>query len=134
MVNACPQCIQEEMVARMPHTHLAYREDNITVWEIIRDSLHDTEAFNWIKASERQRDGRSAYLALTTHYLGASKNETLRNQADMKLMKTLYAGKKNKFYWSRYVSVHKRCQMEATGPALGEDNKVCRLLNGINTT
>jgi hypothetical protein len=74
--------IQEELVARMPHTHLAYREDNIKVWEIIRDSLHETEAFNWIKRSERRRDGQSAYLALTTHYLGASKSKTLRNQAD----------------------------------------------------
>jgi hypothetical protein len=24
--------VQEEMVARMPHTHTAYREDNIAVW------------------------------------------------------------------------------------------------------
>jgi hypothetical protein len=128
--------IQEEMVARMPHTNLAYREDNIKVWEIIRDSLHESEAFNWIKRSERRRDGRSAYLALTTHYLGASKNETLRNQADTRLMQTFYGGEKNKFDWSKYVSVHKRCHndLEATGPPLSEDDKVRRLLNGIHTT
>jgi hypothetical protein len=128
--------IQEEMIARMPHTDLAYREDNIKVWEIIRDSLHESEAYNWIKRSERRRDGRSAYLALTTHYLGASKNETLRNQADTRLMQTFYGGEKNKFDWSKYVSVHKKCHndLEATGPALSEDDKVRRLLNGINTT
>ena len=127
--------IQEEMVSRMPHTHIAYRQDNIKVWEIIGDSLHETEAFNWIKRSERRRDGRSAYLALTTHYLGASKNETLRNQADTRLMKTFYGGEKNKFDWSKFVSLHKRCHndLEATGPALSEDDKVRRLLNGINT-
>jgi hypothetical protein len=130
--------IQEEMVARMPHTHPAYREDNIKkVWESIQDSLHETEAFNWIKPSERRRDGHSAYMALTTHYLGASKNETLHNQADTRPMKTLYGGKKNKFDWSKeYVSVHKRCHndLEAMGPALSEDDKVQRLLtNGINT-
>jgi hypothetical protein len=45
--------IQEEMVSRMPHTHIAYRQDNIKVWEMIRDSLHETEAFNWIKRSKR---------------------------------------------------------------------------------
>jgi hypothetical protein len=128
--------IQEEMVARMPHTDLAYREDNIKVWEIIRDSLHESEAYNWIKRSERRRDGRSAYLALTTHYLGASKNETLRNQADTRLMQTFYGGEKNKFDWSKYVSVHKRCHndLEATGPPLSEDDKVRRLLNGIHMT
>jgi hypothetical protein len=127
--------VQEEMVARMPHTHLAYREDNIKVWEILRDSLHETEAFHWIKGSERRRDGRSAYAALTTHYLGASKNEALRNQADTRLMKTFYGGEKNKFDWSKYVSVHKKCHndLEATGPPLSEDDKVRRLLNGINT-
>jgi hypothetical protein len=127
--------VQEEMIARMPHTHTAFREDNIKVWEIIRDSLHATEAFNWIKGSERRRDGRAAYLALTTHYLGASKNETLRNQADSRLLKTFYGGEKNKFDWSRFVSVHKRCHndLESTGPALGEDDKVRRLLNGITT-
>jgi hypothetical protein len=110
--------IQEEMVAQMPHTHIAYRQDNIRVWEIIRDSLHETGAFNWIKRSERRRDGRSAYLALTTHYLGASKNEALRNQADNRLLKTHYEGEKNKFDWSKFVSVHKRCHndLEATGP------------------
>jgi hypothetical protein len=127
--------IQEEMVSRMPHTHIAYRQDNIKVWEIIRDSLHETEAFNWIKRSERRRDGRLAYLALTTHYLGASKNETLCNQANTRLMKTFYGGEKNKFDWSKFVSLHKRCHndLKATGPALSEDDKVRRLLNGINT-
>jgi hypothetical protein len=81
--------VQEEMVARMAHTHIiAFREDNIKVWEIIRHSLHETEAFHWIKRSERRRDGRSAYAALTTHYLGTLKNETLHNQADTRLMQT----------------------------------------------
>jgi hypothetical protein len=123
------------MVTQMPHTHVAYREDNIKVWEIIRDSLHASEAYNWIKQSEQRRDGRSAYLALTTHYLGASKNKTLQNQADNCLLKTFYGGEKNKFDWTKYVSLHKRCHnnLKATGPPLGEDDKVRRLLNGINT-
>jgi hypothetical protein len=127
--------IQEEMVAWMPHTHIAYLEDNTQVWEIIRDSLHETEAFNWIKRSERQRDGCSAYEALTTHYLGASKKEKLCNQADSRLLKTFYGGERNKFDWSKFVSVHKRCHndLEATGPPLSEDDKVRRLLNGIQT-
>jgi hypothetical protein len=39
----------EELVARMPHTHPAFREDNIAVWDIIRDSIHNSEAFSWVK-------------------------------------------------------------------------------------
>lgn len=62
--------VQEELVARMPHTHTAYREDNIAVWDILRDSTHATEAFSWIKRCERRRDRRAAYMALTLHYLG----------------------------------------------------------------
>jgi hypothetical protein len=78
--------IQEEMVARMPHTHIAFQEDNIKVWEIIQASLHETEAFNWIKQSERHRNGCAAYLVLMTHYLGTSKNESLQSQADLYLI------------------------------------------------
>jgi hypothetical protein len=50
-------------------------------------------------------------------------------------MKTFYGGEKNKFDWSKYVSIHKRCynDLEATGPALSEDDKVRRLLHGIHT-
>jgi hypothetical protein len=59
--------VQEEMVARMPHTHPLYREDNIAVWDILRNSIHDTDAFSWIKRCKRRRDGRGAYLALTSH-------------------------------------------------------------------
>jgi hypothetical protein len=84
--------VQEEMVARMPHTHLAYREDNIAVWDIIRDSIHDTEAFSWVKRCKRRRDGREAYTALTSHYLGNAKNEALRNSADNKILTTFYSG------------------------------------------
>jgi hypothetical protein len=127
--------VQEEMVARMPHTHPAYREDNIAVWDIIRDSIHDTEAFSWVKRCERRRDGRAAYLALTAHYLGDAKNEALRNAADNRILNTFYGGEKNRFNWTRYVSVHKECHndLEVTGTAMPEDDKVRRLLMGIQT-
>jgi hypothetical protein len=66
------ETVQEEMIARCGHEHPAFQSDNIKVWEIIRDSVHKTEAYHWIKGSERRRDGRGAYLSLTTHYLGVS--------------------------------------------------------------
>jgi hypothetical protein len=127
--------VQEEMVARMPHTHNSYREDNIAVWDIIRDSIHDSEAFSWVKRCERRRNGRAAYLALTAHYLGDAKNEALRNAADNRILNTFYGGEKNRFNWTRYVSVHKECHndLEVTGTAMPEDDKVRRLLMGIQT-
>jgi hypothetical protein len=97
--------VQEEMVARMPHTHPSYREDNIAVWDILRDSIHNTEAFSWIKRCEKRRDGRAAYIALTSHYLGDAKNEALRNAADTKILNTFYGGEKNRFNWTHYVSL-----------------------------
>ena len=100
--------MQEEMVVRMPHTHNSFREDNIAVWDIIRDSIHDTEAFSWVKRCERRRDGCAAYFALTAHYLGDAKNEALRNAADNRILTTFYGGEKNRFNWTRYVAVHKR--------------------------
>jgi hypothetical protein len=119
----------------MPHTHMAYQEDNIAVWDIICTSIHATEALSWIKRCERRRNGRAAYIALTSHYLGDAKNEALRNAADNKILNTFYGGKKNRFNWTRYVPAHKECHndLEATGTAMPEDDKVRRLLMGIQT-
>jgi hypothetical protein len=118
--------VQEELVARMPHTHIAYREDNIPVWDIIRTSINATEAYSWIKRCEKRRDGRGAYIALTPHYLGDAKNEAIKNAADNRILNTFYKGEKNRFNWTRYVSVHKECHndLEATGTAMPEDDKV----------
>jgi hypothetical protein len=67
--------VQEELVARMPHNHPAYQEDNIALWDIICTSLHAMEAFSWIKRCKRRCDGRVAYIASTSHYLEDAKNE-----------------------------------------------------------
>jgi hypothetical protein len=84
----------------MPHTHTAYHEDNIAVWDIIRDSIHATEAFSWVKKCERHRDGRAAYLALTSHYLGNVKNKAFRNAADNRILHTFYGREKNCSNWT----------------------------------
>jgi hypothetical protein len=36
--------VQEEMIVCMNHGHDTFRTDNIKVWEIIQDSLHETKA------------------------------------------------------------------------------------------
>jgi hypothetical protein len=59
--------VQEEMIAQMDHQHAAFRADNIKVREIIRDSLHKTEAYNWIKSSKQRQDGCSK--ARTRHLI-----------------------------------------------------------------
>jgi hypothetical protein len=127
--------VQEEMVARMPHTHTAYGEDNIAVWDIIHDSIHDTDAFSWVKRCKHCRDGCAAYLALTTHYLGDAKNEARQNAADNRFLNTFYGREKNRFNWTRYFLFHKECHndLEATGTAMPKDDKVWRLLMGIHT-
>jgi hypothetical protein len=80
----------------MPHTHNAFHEDNIAVWNIICDSIHDTETFSWVKRCEHCRDGWAAYITLTAHYLGGATNEALLcNAADNRIMNTFYGGKKN---------------------------------------
>jgi hypothetical protein len=75
-------------------------------------------------------------MALTAHYLGDAKNEALRNAADNKILNTFYdGGENNQFNWTRYVSVHKEYHndLEGTGTAMPEDDKVRRLLMGIHT-
>jgi hypothetical protein len=80
--------VQEEMVAC---------EDNIAEWDIILDSIHDIEAFSWVKRCERCHDRWAAYIALTAHYLGNAKNEALHDAADNRILNTFNGGENNHF-------------------------------------
>ena len=89
--------VQQEMVVRMPHTHTAYCEGNIFVWEIIRYSIHNTEAFYWVNRFECCCYGCAAYIALTAHCLGTANNQALRSAADNQILNTFYGGENNRF-------------------------------------
>lgn len=139
------QTIDMEMIARAPHEtddntpHPTFTVDNFKVWEILHEICLDNNAWTWIKSFSRNRNGRAAYQALHSHYLGISKSDNIQAEAENKLKNTFYSGERRNWNFERYVQIHKDQHTAIEGlfqygyPSLDERSKVRHLMAGVRT-
>jgi hypothetical protein len=79
---------ENEMIARMPHQDPqgedlpTYIHDRSKVWQTMSAICRDDKCWTYIKPFQRSRDGRGAYQALHTHYLGANHVNNMANIAE----------------------------------------------------
>ena len=59
-----------------------------------------------VRPWQRSKDGRSAYLALYQHYLGASLVDNMLSLAEKNLKYTVYKGESKIWNFEKYVHVH----------------------------
>jgi hypothetical protein len=135
-----------ELIARAPHIdaagapHHTFLADNMKVWTIIQDLCGDNNAWTWVKPFARTQNGRAAYLALHSHYLGASKSDYIQAEAENKLKNTFYNGERRNWNFEKFVQTHKDQHTAIEGlfqygyPSLDERTKVRHLIAGIRTT
>lgn len=125
----------EEMVRRGDHQGTAFQRDNVALWNVISHMTHGGLAWNWVSRYERTRNGREAYIALKTHYLGESYQARIRAAADSVLQKTYYDGTRS-FSFESYITTLQKSftDLEATGEAVAEERKVRVLLRGITAS
>jgi hypothetical protein len=123
----------DEMISRGPHFGQYYQQDNIDVWQVIRHVTHGGPGWSWVQEFHRTSNGRQAYLAIKTHYLGESYSSRIRSQADNTIENSFYDGKSRSFTFERYCEVLKTAftDIENTGEAVSETRKVRVLLQGI---
>ena len=102
--------VQDEMIARAPHFTMAgdVRTDDPTflvnrekVWEIIAGITREHTCWTHVKPAQRARDGRKAYLALYTQFLGPNNVDNMATQAENKLTSTVYNGEQRRWDFSR---------------------------------
>ena len=136
---------EDEMVARMPHqdnngTDLpTYLHDRSKVWQTMSEICQDDKSWIYVKPFQRSRDGRGAYLALHTHYLGANHVNNMANVAESKLSLAKYYGEKRRYNFESYIStLNEQFQvlnnLRRYGYAgIDEASKVRRLNSGIKT-
>jgi hypothetical protein len=62
--------LQEELIARLPHTGAIFKNDNATVYMMIEKSSRGTSVESTIKGYARRKDGRGAFLALIANHAG----------------------------------------------------------------
>jgi hypothetical protein len=65
----------ESLIYEVPLLGLAYTEDNCKVYGIIKQSVADTQNWDWIKGLNRAQDGRGAMTLLRTHFDGPGEVE-----------------------------------------------------------
>ena len=63
--------MMDELVAYTPHTGPSYESDNVQVYNLLYKALAGTNDMTLITRHQRRRDGRSEYLDLVTHNMGA---------------------------------------------------------------
>ena len=124
-----------EMVARGDHTQPAFENDSIAVFNVIRHMTHGGLAWNWVSAYNRTKNGRDAYIAFKSHYLGESYQARIKSAADAILTKTYYDGQRS-FSFEQYTSVLQKAftDMESTGEEVAEERKIRILLTGITSS
>lgn len=116
-----------------------YDEDNRKLWEklslIFKGSVH----FTHLKPFQKERDGRGAYQALRSQYLGPKVTRSMAKDADDEINKLRYVGEKRRYNFDTYVNAHKRIHnvyddLKATGhhEGISEETKVRKLMAGIN--
>ena len=104
------------------------------VWDAVRHVCHEGLAWGWVQAYTRQRDGRSAHLALKPHYIGSTFQARLRSKVDQMLETTYYDGTKRHFSFEKYAETLQRAfiDLQSTQEEVSEERKVHVLLNGIS--
>jgi hypothetical protein len=98
--------VDQEIMARAPHTGRTFVNDRRKVWEIMSNICGKHSCFVYIKPALRTRNGRDAYLLLFDHFLGSKNVENMASEAETKLNSTLYKGEQKRVTWETYVRIH----------------------------
>ena len=122
-----------ELIRRGSHSGSTFETDNQSVWALLRHVTHGGPGWAWVMQHSITRDGRSAYLALTSHYLGDATQGRIRTRADTILSKTYYDGKSKNFSFEKYCEVLNRAirDLQETGESVPMDRQVRILLGGV---
>ena len=100
--------VEEELIARANHTHALFRDDNASVYCYLEEATRSTSYAASIKPFQRRKDGRGAWLALTSQYAGQDKWEAeLKKQEDV-LHTRKWKGQSN-FTLDRFLATTSKC-------------------------
>ncbi len=121
------------MIRRAEHDNETYNNNNEKVGKMVRHVSHRTDAWPFVKAYQRTRDGRSAISALKLQYMGGEFVNTIKIEADTQLETIFWSGKAGNFTWDhftlRLTSAFE--DLAQFGEPESDEEKVRRLLRAI---
>jgi len=129
--------VEAELVARASHTHALFRDDNSSVYYKLEEATRTTSYAASIKPFQRLKNGRAAWLALTSQYAGKDKWEQELKKQDDLLHTREWKGQSN-FTLERFVQQHRnafvsmqQCALYVQYQLPTEFTRVGYLLEGI---
>ena len=132
--------LMEELIMRTPHTGITYSEDNAKVFSILQDMVTGTPYETSLKAHQRARDGRGAYLALCKHNLGSAKWDKVIEEAESYILRREWNGRNFRFSLKAHLARHRDAHndMEKASQFIAyqipdEHTRVGRLLKSITS-
>ena len=135
MIGTQYDSIREEVIARAELAGSAYKADNKRVFELLRDAISEFEIVKvWTKGFVRSKDGRGAWSAFKSHYLGSAQLDGIANRADIKIETLVYTGEKARYSFETHVSNFKQAHLADLQKAGNEPDgrsKVRKFLQSI---
>lgn len=130
--------LRDEIRCRASHIGERFALDNARVLSLIRESLEDFEhVLTWMHGQVAAQNGRGAWLALRSHYLGTTELETIEVLAEKSLDTHVYRGEKPRYSFEYHVSIHRRAHLDiehTTNVPLTEQVKVRKLLKSLQAS
>ena len=124
---------EQELIRRAEHGTEIYHINNEKVWKMVRHVTHGTDAWSFVKAYSRNRDGRSAIFALKSQYMGGEFVNKVKLDADAQLETIFWSGKARGFTWDQFTSRITSAfeDLAQFGEPKSDEEKVRRLLRAI---
>jgi hypothetical protein len=129
--------VEAELIARASHNHALYRDDNAAVYFKLEEATRGTQYAASIKTFQRAKNGRGAWLALTSQYAGVDKWEAEIKRQEQLLHTRIWKGQSS-FALESFITQHRNAyvSMQACAEHIqyqlpNEHSRVGFLLEGI---
>ena len=102
----------QRLIACTLHRGAAFTNDNGDLFSLIVQHTEGTEGYSLVQSHERRRNGRQAWIALTSHFEGATYRERIAQEAGQAIRTAMYSGPKRNFSFGDYYSRHSKAHIK----------------------
>lgn len=123
----------QRLVACTLHRGAAFTSDNGDLFSLIVQHTEGTEGYSLVQSHERRRNGRQAWIALTSHFEGATYRERIAQEAGQAIRSALYTGPKRNFSFGDYYSRHSKAHIKLlrAGKPMSIEQQIDAFVQGI---
>ena len=98
--------LPEKDIQRVQEHMAESKIDNWMVDDELDQSCKDTDLYPYIEQHKSKRDGRGAYNATHSRWLGPTHVNATASEAEMALQMSMYDEEKMEWNWEKYVACH----------------------------